>query len=180
VPADFARVLRSTYFVARHRLAAKVTPDAARLLGRPPTGLQQFIRDHRDLWLDGPIGAVAARAAIHPRSKEQTMTTISATPRGTTGTPAAARPLWLSALMAGVLAAAVNAAIFAAAVAAGLFPALRLEPAAGAQMAVEPVVLVSLVGAAAGVGAFGLLRRRVAEPVRAFLWLAGAVLRVAR
>lgn len=59
-PRDFARVLSSIYFVARHGLAARVTPDTARLLGRDPIRLQAFIRDHRELWLAGPGGAAAA------------------------------------------------------------------------------------------------------------------------
>lgn len=104
------------------------------------------------------------------------MTTLSMNPRRTNAAPADRRSLWLPAAVAGVLAAVVNAAIFAAAVAAGLFPALRIDPAAGPQMGVEPVVLVSLLGAAAGVAAFGVLRRRAAQPVRAFLRLAGVVL----
>ncbi|MGI9181607.1 MAG: DUF6069 family protein [Longimicrobiaceae bacterium] len=86
--------------------------------------------------------------------------------------------LWRVGLLAALLSAAMNAAIFTLAVALGIFPSLWIDPQAGAQMAIEPVILVSAVGAMAGVSVFALLRRRTEQPLRVFLWLAGAVLLV--
>jgi hypothetical protein len=93
--------------------------------------------------------------------------------------PASARKggsLARSGVVAGVLSAVVNAAVFAVAVAAGIFPSLTFQPDAGAQMSVEPVVLVSVVGVLAAVGVFALLRRAVAKPVPVFLRIAAVVL----
>jgi hypothetical protein len=84
--------------------------------------------------------------------------------------------LWKTGLVAGVLAAALNAAIFAFAVSVGVFPSLTFQPEFGAGMSVEPILLVSLVGALAGVGAFALLRSRVERPVSLFLRIAAVVL----
>jgi hypothetical protein len=84
--------------------------------------------------------------------------------------------LWKNGLVAGVLAAALNAAIFAFAVSVGVFPSLTFQPEFGAGMSVEPILLVSLVGALAGVGAFALLRSRVERPVSLFLRIAAVVL----
>jgi hypothetical protein len=86
------------------------------------------------------------------------------------------RSLWKTGLGAAAPAAVINAVVFALAVAVGVFPSLTFQPDVGAQMSVEPVLLVSVVGALAGVGAFALLRRRVARPVPIFLWVAATVL----
>jgi hypothetical protein len=88
----------------------------------------------------------------------------------------AGRSLWKAGLGAAVLAAMANAVLFGLAVTLGVFPSLTFQPGVGAQMSVEPVLLVSVVGALAGVGAFALLRRRVARPVPAFLRVAAVVL----
>ncbi len=86
------------------------------------------------------------------------------------------RSLWKTGAVAAVLAAVGNALVFALAVAGGVFPSLTFQLDAGAQMSVEPVLLVSVVGALAGVGAFALLRRRLARPVPIFMRIAAAVL----
>lgn len=86
------------------------------------------------------------------------------------------RSLWKTGLAAAVLAAVLNAAIYAASVAAGVFPSLTFQPDVGAQMSVEPILLVSVAGALAGVGAFALLRGRLARPVPVFLRIAAVVL----
>lgn len=46
----FVAVMAGIYTTTRLGMAATVTPDAARLLGRPPTGLRAFAEDHRALW----------------------------------------------------------------------------------------------------------------------------------
>lgn len=84
--------------------------------------------------------------------------------------------LWRAGLAASGVAALVNGAVFALAVAAGLFPSLTFTADAGAQMSIEPVLLVSVVATLTGVGAFALLRRMVAKPVPVFLWIAAGVL----
>lgn len=53
--ADYIAVMLGIYLTTRLGLAAGVDPTAARLLGRPPIAMRQFVRDHRALW--------AARAA---------------------------------------------------------------------------------------------------------------------
>jgi uncharacterized protein YbjT (DUF2867 family) len=50
-PLGFALVTAAIYTVARLGLAATVTDDVRRLLGRPPTTMQQFVRDERDCWM---------------------------------------------------------------------------------------------------------------------------------
>jgi hypothetical protein len=86
------------------------------------------------------------------------------------------RSLWKAGLLAAALGAAVNAVVFALAVAGGVFPSLTFQPDVGAQMSIEPILLVSVVGALAGVGAFAMLLRHVAKPVSVFLRVAAAVL----
>jgi uncharacterized protein YbjT (DUF2867 family) len=49
--ADYARVLSRIYLVARLGLAGRLTPDAERLLGRPPTSLAAFVRDSAASWM---------------------------------------------------------------------------------------------------------------------------------
>jgi uncharacterized protein YbjT (DUF2867 family) len=50
MPLPFILVTEALYMVARLGLAAGVTPELARLLGRPPTTVEQYIRDHADCW----------------------------------------------------------------------------------------------------------------------------------
>ena len=49
-PLGFVLVMVGIYTVARFGLAATVTPDLARLLGRPPTGFRTFAEDYRACW----------------------------------------------------------------------------------------------------------------------------------
>jgi uncharacterized membrane protein len=93
--------------------------------------------------------------------------------------PARPRPsLWQPALLAAAAAMLINGVIYVLAVVAGAFPELLLSraPADVPQMGIEPVLLVSAVGAMAGVAAFGAVRFYAANPVRAFVQLAGAIL----
>ena len=46
----FVLVMSGIYTTARLGLAGGVTPDTARLLGRPPTTLRRFVEDYRDSW----------------------------------------------------------------------------------------------------------------------------------
>jgi hypothetical protein len=93
------------------------------------------------------------------------------------GRPSAqVRGLWMKGLAAAALAVATNGALFLIAVASGIFPALTFQPDGGAQMSIEPILLVSFVGALAGVGLFALLRRWVARPTTIFLWVAAVAL----
>ncbi len=57
---EFIRVLRVIYFTARIGLAARVTPDTERLLGRPPISLESFVRDHAGAWQGLAEPALAA------------------------------------------------------------------------------------------------------------------------
>jgi hypothetical protein len=84
--------------------------------------------------------------------------------------------LWKGVLAAALIAPVVNSIIFLIAYGAGIFPALTLDPAAGAQMSIEPVLLVSLIAAAAGVSIFGLFRQR--GEIRRFYALAAVILLV--
>jgi hypothetical protein len=84
--------------------------------------------------------------------------------------------LWKGVLAAALIAPVVNSIIFLIAYGAGIFPALTLDPAAGAQMSIEPVLLVSLIAAAAGVFIFGLFRQR--GEIRRFYALAAVILLV--
>jgi uncharacterized protein YbjT (DUF2867 family) len=49
----FVLVMLAIYTTARLGLAATVTPDAARLLGRAPRSMRDFVHDYRDCWLGG-------------------------------------------------------------------------------------------------------------------------------
>ncbi len=49
-PLAFGLVMTGVYTAARLGLAAEVTPDLARLIGRPPTALQDFVRDYAGVW----------------------------------------------------------------------------------------------------------------------------------
>jgi len=47
-------VMLGIYLTTRLGMAAAVDPAAARLLGRPPITLRQFVHDHRDAWAPAP------------------------------------------------------------------------------------------------------------------------------
>ncbi len=49
-PLAFGLVMTGVYATARLGLAAEVTPDLARLLGRSPTALRSFIQDYAKVW----------------------------------------------------------------------------------------------------------------------------------
>ena len=49
-PFALGLVMAGVYTAARLGLAAEVTPDLARLLGRPPTALRSFIEDYQAVW----------------------------------------------------------------------------------------------------------------------------------
>jgi hypothetical protein len=84
--------------------------------------------------------------------------------------------LWRPALLAAVAAAVVNGIIFALAVAVGVFPALRYVANAGPQVTIEMVLLLSAIGAMAGVAVFNVVRRFATNHIRAFVQVAGVVL----
>jgi len=48
---DFVGLMIGIYTTARLGLAGTVTPDTARLLGRDPISVRQFVRDYRESWL---------------------------------------------------------------------------------------------------------------------------------
>ena len=60
-PADFVLVTAAIYTAARLGLAARVTDDLPRLLGRAPIALREFVRDHRAAF-DAASGAPAGPA----------------------------------------------------------------------------------------------------------------------
>ena len=49
-PAGYVGVMLALYTACRFGLAARVTPEAARLLGRAPLSFEQFARDYADCW----------------------------------------------------------------------------------------------------------------------------------
>jgi uncharacterized protein YbjT (DUF2867 family) len=49
-PWPFVLVMTGIYLTARFGLAATVTDDLERVLGRPPTSMRDFIRDYRSCW----------------------------------------------------------------------------------------------------------------------------------
>jgi uncharacterized protein YbjT (DUF2867 family) len=49
-PLPFALVMTMVYTVARLGLAAEITPDLERLIGRPPTAFRTFARDYAQTW----------------------------------------------------------------------------------------------------------------------------------
>jgi hypothetical protein len=102
------------------------------------------------------------------------MTTMVPNRSAAPATPS--RGIWKAGIVAGVMATVVNALVFAGSVAAGVFPSFTFQAGVGAQMSVEPILLVSMVGTLAGIGAFTLLRRRSARPVPTFMWIAAVVL----
>jgi len=82
----------------------------------------------------------------------------------------------ITAGLAGGISAVANALLFGVAVLVGVFPAFTLDPAAGTQMAVELILMVSVFASAAAISVFGLMRRRVDRPIPAFVKLAAVVL----
>jgi len=51
LPLSFIIVMLGIYTTARLGLAARVAPDTARLLGRDPISLRQYIEDYKQVWL---------------------------------------------------------------------------------------------------------------------------------
>ena len=51
VKTTFALFMLAEYTVARLGLAARVTGDVRRVLGREPITLRKFAEDHRETWL---------------------------------------------------------------------------------------------------------------------------------
>ncbi len=49
-PVPYVLVMLALYSVARFGLAARVTPDLERLLGRPPIDVRTFAEDHAEVW----------------------------------------------------------------------------------------------------------------------------------
>ncbi len=49
-PAAFVMVMLGLYTVARLGMAARVTPELERLLGRPPITVRRFVEDHAAVW----------------------------------------------------------------------------------------------------------------------------------
>jgi NADH:ubiquinone oxidoreductase subunit K len=68
--------------------------------------------------------------------------------------------LWKGVAAAALISPIVNSLVFLIAYGVGVFPALTRDPAAGAQMSIEPVFLISVVAPAVGIGIFGLFRQR--------------------
>ena len=94
------------------------------------------------------------------------------------GDPAAPRPglLRLAAIAAGA-AAAVNAVLYLIGLGVGVFAEFGWFPEQrGDEMTLGPILLVSVVGAAAGVGVYGLCRRFAARPLPIFTAIAAVVL----
>ena len=83
--------------------------------------------------------------------------------------------IWKAGVAAAVLAIAANVALYAAAVSLGVFPTLTLAPDAWG-MGLGPVILVSTLGALGGTLVYAAVRRRVEQPIRAFLAIAAVVL----
>ena len=63
-PRAYVGVMMALYTVCRLGLAAQVRPELARLLGREPISLEQFIGDHADCW-QGLEGARAPDPPTH-------------------------------------------------------------------------------------------------------------------
>ena len=51
IPISFIIVMLGIYTTARFGLAATVTPDTERLLGRPPLTMRQYMGDYKQSWL---------------------------------------------------------------------------------------------------------------------------------
>jgi len=89
--------------------------------------------------------------------------------------PSNYRRLFRNALVAALLAAAVNALIFFVGAALGAFPQDVFVPRTGEPFSVLPFVIFTAVSVLAGVLVFALLTRIVARPKRVFWVLAAAV-----
>lgn len=82
-----------------------------------------------------------------------------------------------AAAVAAAVAAGANATVYLAARAAEVFPPGPFFPSTQDDpMTLGPILLVSAVAGAAGIGVYALLRRLVREPLRVFTWIAMAVL----
>jgi hypothetical protein len=101
-----------------------------------------------------------------------------ATTPAASGDPAAPRPRLLPlAGLAATVAAALNAALYLVGVATGIFSQFGWFPEGrGDEMMLGPILLVSVVGAAAGVGVYGLCRRFASRPLPIFTAIAAVVL----
>jgi hypothetical protein len=94
------------------------------------------------------------------------MTTLTATQHATS------RSIWKLGLGAAAISVAANIVVFLTGYATGIFASLTLDPSAGAQMSIEPVILVSAVAGFFGVLAFGLLRKHGTAGFKLFCQLA--------
>lgn len=50
IQPEFIAVMQAIYMTVRLGLGRRVTPDAGRLLGRPPKTMREFIYDHKEAW----------------------------------------------------------------------------------------------------------------------------------
>ena len=53
IPTGYALIMTWLYTQTRKGMSAQVTGETARLLGRPPVTLRQYVQDYRALWSDG-------------------------------------------------------------------------------------------------------------------------------
>jgi uncharacterized protein YbjT (DUF2867 family) len=58
----FTSVMAAIYTTTRLGMAAGITPDAGRLLGRPPRRLRAFIEDHRSVWAPAAAPALTTHS----------------------------------------------------------------------------------------------------------------------
>ncbi|CAN5906918.1 SDR family oxidoreductase [soil metagenome] len=63
-PRAYVGVMMALYTVCRLGLAAQVRPELARLLGRAPLSLEQFISDHADCWQPPGAGATTTDPTV--------------------------------------------------------------------------------------------------------------------
>lgn len=101
-----------------------------------------------------------------------------ALPADTYRTPGPATMPWRAAGLAALVSVVVNTVLYGLAVAVGVFPVFEFVPTPPSTMALSFIWIVSILGALAGVLLFGLLRRYMREPLRAFLGIAAVVLLV--
>ncbi len=52
LPLNFVLIMTGIYTTARFGLAGTISTDVARLLGRPPIKMRQYVEDYRSCWLD--------------------------------------------------------------------------------------------------------------------------------
>jgi len=101
---------------------------------------------------------------------------MDATVATTQETGKARASIWRPGLRAGLISSVVNSVIYIGAALAGVFPyIMKIDPTEPG-MTVFAVVLVSMVAAMAGLGAWKLMERSTDRPFRSYLWLAGVVL----